>query len=148
VLIHVDVLTRWHEIVRSGDLGSLHDLLHEHVRFHSPVVHTPVEGRDLTAMYLAGAFHVLVGGGTFTYVREVVGERDAVLEFTAEVEGIHVNGVDMITWDDEGTITDFKVMVRPRKAFDLVHRRMAELLAAGAAPHDPAAPSASSASNA
>jgi hypothetical protein len=125
----MQALTEWHRIVATGDLSALEDLLHDDVVFHSPVVHTPIAGRPMTSLYLAGAYHVLAGG-RFRYVREVVGEHDAVLEFVTEVDGIHVNGVDMITWNDDGRITDFKVMIRPKKAFDLVHGKMAELLAA------------------
>lgn len=126
----MQTLTEWHRIVQQGDLAALDALLAEDVTFHSPVVHTPIAGRQMTAMYLAGAHHVLMGGG-FRYVREVVDDRDAVLEFVTEVDGIVVNGVDMITWDAAGQITDFKVMIRPKKAFDLVHRKMAELLTQG-----------------
>ncbi|MDX1659108.1 MAG: nuclear transport factor 2 family protein [Nitriliruptorales bacterium] len=124
----MDTLDRWHDLVRTGDLAGLDELLHEDVVFRSPVLFTPVEGKTLTAMYLAGACQVLVSDGSFTYVREVVDPPHAVLEFTSEIDGIEVNGVDMITWDDDGKIIDFKVMVRPKKAFDLVHAKMAALL--------------------
>ncbi|MDX1659982.1 MAG: nuclear transport factor 2 family protein [Nitriliruptorales bacterium] len=124
----METLARWHELVRTGDLNGLDDLLHDDVVFRSPVLFTPVEGKALTAMYLAGAYQVLVEGGSFTYVREVVDPPHAVLEFTTEIDGIQVNGVDMITWDDDGRIVDFTVMVRPKKAFDLVHAKMAALV--------------------
>jgi hypothetical protein len=120
-------LETWHRIVREGDLAALDRLLAEDAVFHSPIVHTPQRGRPLVKLYLTGAYQVL-GNPSFRYVREVVGERDAVLEFTAEVEGILVNGVDMIRWNEQGEIVDFKVMVRPLKAIQLLHRRMAELL--------------------
>lgn len=126
-------LERWHSVVAAAVAGEepveeLTALLHEDVTFHSPVLHRPVEGRDLTTMYLAGAM-VVLANETFHYVREVVDGDEVVLEFVAEVDGLVVNGVDMITFDDD-RIVDFKVMVRPRRAFDLVQRRMAELLAA------------------
>lgn len=124
----MDTLAEWHRIVDTGDLDALHELLDDDVVFHSPVVHTPIAGKPMTALYLAGAYHVLTTGD-FRYVREVVGDRDAVLEFVTEADGLHVNGVDMITWNDAGRIIDFKVMIRPKKAFDLVHAKMAELLA-------------------
>jgi len=123
----VPPLEVWHRIVREGDLSALDGLLAEDVVFHSPIVHTPQRGKALATLYLTGAFQVLAGEG-FRYVREVVGPRDAVLEFEAPVEGIHVNGVDMIRWNERGQIVDFKVMVRPLKAIQLMHRRMAELL--------------------
>jgi hypothetical protein len=124
----LDTLASWHDIVRRGDFAGLRQLLADDCVFHSPVVHTPQRGKDLTAGYLSAAMQVL-GNGTFRYVREVVGERDAVLEFEVELDGIHVNGVDLIHWNEAGSITDFKVMVRPLKAINLLHQKMAAALA-------------------
>jgi hypothetical protein len=118
---------RWHALLESGSMDGLDDILADDAVFHSPVVHTPQEGKDLTKLYLTGAFHVLADAG-FRYVREVVGPNDAVLEFTAEIDGIHINGVDMIHWNDDGRIDDFKVMVRPLKAINLLHRMMGQML--------------------
>jgi hypothetical protein len=118
----------WHRLLEERDLASLPGLLAEHATFHSPIVHTPQRGKELTLFYLTGAFHVLLDSG-FRYVREVVGDHDAILEFEAEIEGVHVNGVDMIHFDDHGLIDDFKVMVRPKKAIELLHRLMAAMLA-------------------
>ena len=123
----VDTLAEWHRIVRARDLRGLDGLLAEQATFHSPIVHTPQVGKALTRMYLAGALFTL-GNDSFRYVREVRGAREAVLEFTAEVDGIVVNGVDMIAWDEAGLITDFKVMIRPLKAVNLVHQKMAAAL--------------------
>lgn len=128
-----DTLASWHDIVRRGDLARLPQLLADECVFHSPVLHTPQRGRALTAAYLAAAMQVL-GNGTFRYVRQVVAERDAVLEFEAELDGIHINGVDLIHWNDDGRITDFKVMVRPLKAVNLLHQKMAAALASGDQP--------------
>lgn len=124
----MDTLAQWHRLVATRDPSGLDALLAEEVVFHSPVVHTPQRGRLLTRMYLTAAMHVL-GNASFRYVREVVGAADAVLEFEAEVDGITVNGVDMIRWDAQGRIIDFKVMVRPAKAMALLQQKMAELLA-------------------
>ena len=71
---------------------------------------------------------MVLGGSSFEYVREVIGESDAVLEFTAELNGIHINGVDMIHWDTDGKIDDFKVMIRPLKAVNLLHQLMGQML--------------------
>lgn len=120
----------WHRLVETGDAAGLDDLLAEDAIFHSPVVHTPQEGKAVTRMYLAAAFAVLFGDH-FRYVREIVGERDAALEFETEIEGIHINGVDLIRWNGQGRITDFKVMLRPLKAVNLVHRLMGEMLQRG-----------------
>jgi hypothetical protein len=102
-------------------------MLHPDVVFESPVVHTPQRGRDITFKYLASADKVL-GGPGFTYVDEWVNETSAILEFTNEINGIKVNGIDMITFGDDGRITHFKVMVRPLKAVNMLHQMMGEML--------------------
>ena len=117
----------WHEFVRSKNSAVFKEVLADTVRFHSPVVHTPQAGKAITLLYLETAHNVLANG-TFRYVRELVGEHDAVLEFDAEVKGILVNGVDMISWDDEGKITEFKVMIRPLQAINIIHQEMAARL--------------------
>ena len=120
-------LTAWHQVVRSKDMGQLQTLLADDVVFHSPVVHTPQHGKAITSLYLAGAMQVL-NNAQFRYEREIVGEGDALLEFTTEIEGITINGVDLIRWNDAGQIIDFKVMVRPLKAMNLLHQKMGEVL--------------------
>jgi hypothetical protein len=118
----------WHEFVHNCDPGPLEKLLADNVVFHSPVVHTPQRGRAITQLYLRGAMQVL-GTQAFRYEREIRGERDALLEFVTEIDGITINGVDLIRWDDAGRIVDFKVLVRPLKAINVLHQKMGELLA-------------------
>lgn len=118
----------WHALAQARNPKLLAALLAEDVVFHSPVVHTPQRGRQLATQYLAAALRVL-GNESFHYVREIRGERDAVLEFELELDGVQVNGVDLIRWNDAGLITDFKVMVRPLKGMQAVQQKMAELLA-------------------
>lgn len=120
-------IAAWHELVRSRNAGGLDALLAADVVFHSPVVHTPQVGKAVTATYLTAAFGVFFDD-SFHYVREVIGERDAVLEFVVELDGITVNGVDMIRWGDDGRITEFKVMLRPLKAVNLIHAKMGDML--------------------
>ncbi len=122
-------LARWHQLVADCDHAGIPALLAEDVVFHSPVVHTPQQGKKIATFYLQAAFQVF-NNRSFRYVRDVAGERDAILEFLVEIEGIVVNGVDMITWNDDGLITDFKVMLRPLQAIKLIHQKMAELLPA------------------
>ena len=117
----------WHRLIEEKDAAGLDDILAEDAVFHSPVVHTPQRGKQLTKLYLSAAIMVL-GGSNFTYVREVIGDSDAVLEFTAEVNGIHINGVDMVHWNADGKIDDFKVMIRPLKAVNLLHGLMRQML--------------------
>ena len=120
-------LETWHQLVRTQDPSGLDALLADDVVFHSPVVHTAQRGKKLAAGYLGAAFRVFFNPG-FRYVREIVGDSDAMLEFETEVDGILVNGVDIIKWNDAGQIIEFKVMVRPLKAINLIHQRMAEML--------------------
>jgi len=119
----------WHEFVRTKNSSAFSEILADNVSFHSPVVHTPQVGKTITLMYLEAAQDVFSNGG-FSYARELVGERDAMLEFNAEIKGVFVNGVDMISWDEEGKITEFKVMIRPLKAVNMIHQEMALMLQA------------------
>lgn len=123
-------IERWHQILASRNTRALDELLADEVVFHSPVVHTPQVGKPITKMYLSAALLVLAND-SFRYVREVIGERDAALEFMVEVEGIVVNGIDLIRWNGDGRITDFKVMLRPLKAVNLIHQKMAAALQPG-----------------
>jgi hypothetical protein len=121
-------LDKWYAYMKSHDTSALWDLLHPDAVFESPVVHTPQRGRDITFKYLAGAGQVL-GGPTFKYRGEWRNDTGAVLEFESEIDGITLNGVDIITFDADGRITHFKVMVRPLKAINLLHQLMgAELM--------------------
>jgi hypothetical protein len=122
----------WHRLALVHDEAALYAALHEDAVFESPVVHTPQRGRPITAKYLASAGHVF-GNSGFRYVGEWYGDNSIILEFMAEIDGIAVNGVDMITFDDAGLITHFKVMVRPLKAINLLHAKMGEMLAKMAA---------------
>ncbi len=117
----------WHEVLESKDMSKLDDLIAEDAVFHSPIVHTPQVGKALTTTYLTAAYQVFPQDG-FVYVREVMSGNDAVLEFQTEVEGIQINGVDMIRCNDEGKIVEFKVMIRPLKAINLLHAKMKAML--------------------
>jgi hypothetical protein len=126
----VPTLHRWHELVRERDARGLEALLADDVVFHSPVVHSPQAGKAITARYLAAAFDVFFNE-SFRYIREIVGPRDAALEFQVEIDGIAVNGIDLIRWNDAGRIVEFKVMIRPLKAINLIHQKMAATLQKG-----------------
>ncbi|PFH04518.1 hypothetical protein BCF11_5301 [Collimonas sp. PA-H2] len=120
-------IERWHEIVKSRGIASLKALLADDVVFESPVVHTAQSGKAITFKYLAAALHVL-NNDTFQYLNEWLGPHSAVLEFQSSYDGILINGVDMITWNDEGLITHFKVMIRPLKAVNKIHEMMGQML--------------------
>jgi hypothetical protein len=127
-------LAHWHQILESKSFDALDSLLADDATFQSPVVHTPQVGKAITMMYLKSAGMLLLSGGTFRYVNEWWNDSSAVLEFEVEVNGITVNGVDMIFWNADGKIERFKVMIRPLKAVNLVHEAMGKLLAMGKAP--------------
>jgi len=117
----------WHRLVRTQDPSGLDSLLAQDAVFYSPVVHAPQRGKALAAAYLSAALTVFFNS-TFRYVREIVGASDAMLEFETEIDGILVNGVDIIKWNDIGKIVEFKVMLRPLKAINIIHQRMAAML--------------------
>ncbi len=123
----IDPLALWQQIARDRDARGLASLLADDVVFHSPVVHTPQRGKAITSLYLAAALQVF-GVDSFRYVRELRGAHDAVLEFTLEIDGIQINGVDLLRWDDAGRVTEFKVMLRPLQALHLIQQKMAALL--------------------
>lgn len=123
------VVDAWHRVALTGDRDARDSLLHDDAVFESPVVHTPQRGKAVTARYLAGAAATFADSN-FEYVGEWSGDNSVVLEFRCQIDGIVMNGVDMITFDDAGLITRFKVMVRPLKAINLLHRKMGERLAA------------------
>ena len=130
-------IERWHEALRGE--SAFEDLLHEDCVFWSPVLFRPMEGRDLTALYLRAAYQVFPGDGAdatdstdgpsgFRYTKRVLDGNHAVLEFETTMDGVSINGVDIITCDDDGLITEFKVMIRPRKAVEKVQAQMAAML--------------------
>jgi hypothetical protein len=121
------MIEKWHQMVDQRNPESLDMILSDDVVLHSPVVHTKIEGKKLVSLYLNAAFHTFLNE-SFHYVREISQQHHHVLEFQAEIDGIQVNGVDMITFDDSGQIIDFKVMIRPLKAVNLMHQKMGQML--------------------
>jgi hypothetical protein len=141
-------MAKWHQHLRGELPGGLDELLHDDVVFYSPIVYTPQEGKVVTKLYLEAAGQTLPGtgstdadadggsadpgapksGGAFRYTKEVMSGDTAVLEFETTVEGKYVNGVDIIRCDDEGLIVEFRVMIRPLQAVNLVHQQMAAML--------------------
>ncbi len=120
-------IKQWHGYMDTLDAATLKDLLTEDVVFESPVVHTPQAGRSITMKYLLGAAAVL-NNDSFHYENEWYSDTGAVLEFVTVIDGIKVNGVDIIHWNDAGKIDHFKVMVRPLKAINMLHGKMGEML--------------------
>lgn len=128
----MNAIDGWHAYIRAPDPEALDDLLSPEASFDSPIVHTTQRGRAITAAYLTAAASVL-GGPGFRYIGEWRSDDGAVLEFETEIDGVLINGVDIIRLsEDRQRIASFKVMVRPLKAVNLVHRLMGEMLARSA----------------
>jgi len=134
-------IARWHQHLRGELPGGLDELLHDDVVFYSPIVFTPQEGKAVTRLYLEAAGQTLPGtepgdagsagssgAGRFRYTKQVMSGDVAVLEFETSVEGKYVNGVDIIRCNDEGRIVEFRVMIRPLQAINLVHAQMKAML--------------------
>ena len=119
-------VANWHNLVKNRDSAGLDTLLADNVVFHSPILHSPQIGKEITKMYLSAA--LMIFNDTFKYVREVVNGQDIVLEFQVVIDNIIVNGVDIFTCDENGQILDFKVMLRPLKAVYLVQQKMMAML--------------------
>jgi hypothetical protein len=123
----MQVLTKWHEALKTGDLNILDEILANEVVFYSPVVWSAQEGKFLTKMYLSAAFQVLVTSD-FKYDKQVVDGNHACLEFSTKIGDTIINGVDIITTNEYGKIVEFKVMVRPMKAMLCLKDKMLEML--------------------
>jgi len=122
-------VAQWHKLVADRNPAGLDELVAEDAVFFSPVVHTPQRGRKIVVAYLSAAYGLLAGP-SFRYVREIIGVTEAMLEFETVIDGVAVNGVDIMRWNETGRIVEFKVMIRPLKAVNLVHERMAAMLQA------------------
>lgn len=139
-----EVIEKWHLHMRGQLPGGLDELLDDDVVFYSPIVYTPQRGKAITTMYLQAAGQTLPGEPKsmvdpaatgqsdkgFRYTKQTMSGDTAVLEFETTVEGKYVNGVDIITCNDAGKIIEFRVMIRPLQAINLVHKQMGEMLEA------------------
>jgi hypothetical protein len=131
-------MEKWHAHMKGELPGGLDELLADDCVFHSPVVFTPQKGKDLTKMYLLAAGSTFSDGESgqapgqpgskFHYTKEILDGHHAVLEFETEIDGKYINGIDMITWNDAGRICEFKVMIRPLQAVNLLHAKMKAML--------------------
>ena len=120
-------ITKWHEVVSTKNYQLLEEILDDNVIFYSPVVFTPQKGKEVTKIYLSAAAQVFEGN-SFSYVRELIKDNEAALEFKLELDEIKVNGVDLITWNHEKKITEFKVFIRPLQAVNALHQKMGAML--------------------
>ncbi|MGB2742443.1 MAG: nuclear transport factor 2 family protein [Cognaticolwellia sp.] len=121
------MLNNWHTMIENKAIDQLPSLLADDVTLFSPVIHTPIKGKHMVSMYLTAAFHTFLNG-TFNYDREFSNDNGNVLEFSLNINDIDINGIDMITWNDEGKIIEFKVMIRPYKALNMINDQMTAML--------------------
>lgn len=122
-------LKNWHTFLDTKNPKLLDELLSDEVIFYSPIVWAPQEGNQITKLYLMAALEVFGGeNSNFRYVKQVIDNNQFILEFVTLIDGVTVNGVDMIEVNDDGKIISFKVMVRPLKAINKVHEKMGEML--------------------
>ena len=137
----MNAVEKWHDIMKnpgSNISQKLDDLLDDNVIFYSPVVFTPQKGKEITKLYLAAAGGVFSSDkdkqeskpkeSKFRYIKQIVQDNYACLEFETEINGIYVNGIDLITWNEDNKITEFKVLVRPLQAVNTLHQMMGEML--------------------
>ena len=122
-----NLIHRWHEVIESDDLKMLDEIIADDAVFSSPVVFKPMEGKEITMMYLNAAGQSF-NMEKFKYTKEIDDDMNSVLEFETYIDDISVNGVDMIEWNENGKICNFKVMIRPFKAVQKVQEKMIEAL--------------------
>ena len=120
-------INKWHDVVRYQDHNLLKSILADNIIFYSPVVFTPQKGKDLTFLYLMAAAQVF-NNKSFTYTKEIINENHATLEFELIINGIEINGIDLITWNEAGLIVEFKVFIRPLQGVNVIHKMMQQML--------------------
>jgi hypothetical protein len=122
-------LKRWHEMIRTGNLKALPELLDPNAVFRSPMAHTPYPGAQVVTMILNTVFDVFED---FTYHRELATADglNVVLEFSAKVGAKELKGIDMIRFDERGKIVEFEVMVRPLSGLQALGEEMGRKLGA------------------
>ena len=130
-------IKKWHDHIKGEFPGGFDELLADDVIFYSPIVFSPQKGKDLTTLYLMAAGNTFGGDqskdgtlqeSSFKYTKEVLDGNQAILEFETQIDGKYVNGVDIITFNAEGKISEFKVMIRPLQAVNIIHEKMQEML--------------------
>ena len=120
-------ISKWHDVVSLRDYNTLTEIVDENCIFYSPVVFTPQRGKDITLKYLMAASEVF-NASNFKYHKEIISNQHASLEFTLTLEDTEINGIDLITWNDDGLITEFKVFIRPLQGVNIIHKMMGNML--------------------
>ena len=120
-------IEQWHEVVKLRDYSLLETILSEDVIFYSPVVYTPQKGKKIALQYLAAASEVF-NTNSFRYEKEIVMNRSASLEFSLNINETDINGIDLITWNNDNKINEFKVFIRPLQGVNVIHQLMQSML--------------------
>ena len=130
-------IKKWHDHIKGEFPGGLDELLADDVIFYSPIVFSPQKGKELTTLYLMAAGNTFGGdkakdgtleGSSFKYTKEILEGNQAMLEFETQIDGKYINGVDIITFNESGKISEFKVMIRPLQAVQIIHGQMEKML--------------------
>ncbi|MDA7642528.1 nuclear transport factor 2 family protein [bacterium] len=130
-------IKKWHDHIKGEFPGGLDELLADDVIFYSPIVFSPQNGKELTTLYLMAAGNTFGGdkakdgtleGSSFKYTKEILEGNQAMLEFETQIDGKYINGVDIITFNESGKISEFKVMIRPLQAVQIIHEQMQKML--------------------
>ena len=130
-------IKKWHDHIKGEQSGGFDELLDDDIIIYSPIVFSPQKGKELTTLYLMAAGNTFGGeqskdgtleDSSFKYTKEVLDGNQAILEFETQIDGKYVNGVDIITFNDQGKIIEFKVMIRPLQAVNIIHEKMQEML--------------------
>jgi len=130
-------IKKWHDHIKGEFPGGLDELLADDVIFYSPIVFSPQNGKELSTLYLMAAGNSFGGdkakdgtleGSSFKYTKEILEGNQAMLEFETQIDGKYINGVDIITFNESGKISEFKVMIRPLQAVQIIHEQMQKML--------------------
>jgi hypothetical protein len=125
VLLHLPAGVE--DTVIANEARGLNDLLADDVVFYSPVAYTAQRDREVTTRFLSAALRVFFNP-SLRCVRKIVGPSDGLFEFETQIDGILVNALDLLTWNSDGRVVEFEVMVRPLKAINLTQQKMAAIL--------------------
>lgn len=120
-------ISKWHQVVELRDYNLLKEILSENVIFYSPIIYTPQKGKSITLNYLVAASEVF-NSSNFKYTKEIINNKFASLEFKLTIDDTEINGIDLISWNEEGLITEFKVFIRPLQGVNLIHKLMQKML--------------------
>jgi hypothetical protein len=119
-------LLQWHQFVETPKATILNEILDENIKFHSPFVWKPKDGKMMAMGILMTVTEIFED---FHYIREIINENQWCLEFEAKVGEFTLRGVDLIELNAQGKIIDFEVMIRPANALQALGAEVGKRLA-------------------